>query len=691
MWKLSLSRMVCIVFGFCAAAVIGSRRRWRFSPGPLFWSTVVAFLVLIVCAAVVGERASANLWKWTGWIRLFGGSGSAPIRQKDAEPPASSAVTSFDAPGAGTSAMEGTAAFCINASGEIAGIYSNQVGVFHGFVRAADGTFTSFDAPDAGTVATQGTIPVGTIPAGIDTTGDVVGAYIDANGAYHGFMRAANGTITQFDAPGASASAHRGTAALSINDSGVIVGFYTTGTEVTNSAYHGFMRAADGTITTIDAPNAGSSEENGWKPGTHAISINASGEIAGSYVDSNMNGHGFVLSTSGTFTEFDAPNAGTNTAQHGGGLYGTIPLSIDAAGDVAGTYTDTNYVHHGFLRAANGTITVFDPPGAGANPSASLQGTLPFSMDPGGNYIVGGYTDSTGMLHGFERAANGTFTSFDAPGAAAVFPYVPGTGATAVNASGTVAGVYIDANEVAHGFFYVTTTINISPGESEFFGTQLLATPSAARTVTLTNSGGSAVTISSIAVAGANSGDFGVSDNCPISPNTLASGDNCTLQATFTPQAAGPRKSSISISDNAGSGVQTIYLTGVGTAISTAPSSLTFGSQPVGTPSATMPVVIANESGTVVNLWQIAFIGPDAGDFSLSNTSTCGNSLGAGSKCMVNVTFTPAAAGSRTASLMISNDGGGSPQAVALAGTGTSGAAARKPRLLSGERFKNEE
>jgi len=41
------------------------------------------------------------------------------------------------------------------------------------------------------------------------------------------------------------------------------------------------------------------------------------------------------------------------------------------------------------------------------------------------------------------------------------------------------------------------------------------------------------------------------------------------------------------------------------------------------------------------------------------------------------VIFTPAAAGSRTASLLISDDGGGSPQAVALAGTGTSGPAAR--------------
>ena len=84
---------------------------------------------------------------------------------------------------------------------------------------------------------------------------------------------------------------------------------------------------------------------------------------------------------------------------------------------------------------------------------------------------------------------------------------------------------------------------------------------------------------------------------------------NAHSGATFTPQAAGPRKSSISISDNAGSGVQTILLPGVGSAINTSPSSLTLSGQPVGTPSAAMSVVIANEGSAAVNLWQIALIG----------------------------------------------------------------------------------
>ena len=215
--------------------------------------------------------------------------------------------------------------------------------------------------------------------------------------------------------------------------------------------------------------------------------------------------------------------------------------------------------------------------------------------------------------------------------------------------------------------------LSLSPS-SLFFGAQLLATPSAARAVTLTNSSGGALSITSIAIAGANSGDFSLSHNCPPS---LAVNTSCVIQPTFKPTAAGPRKSSISISDNSGSGVQTIILTGVGAAISAAPSSLTFSGQQVGTPSTAQAVTITNEGGTAVNLWQITFVGANAGDFSKSNTSTCGSSLGAGANCAVNVIFTPAAAGSRTTSLFISDDGGGSPQAVTLTGTGTSGSAAR--------------
>src|SRR5437868_6660354 len=66
--------------------------------------------------------------------------------------------------------------------------------------RAA--TFTTFDAPGAGTGPGQGTFATSLNPAGA-----ITGYYADANLVFHGFLRAPNGSLTAFDAPGAGTGA----------------------------------------------------------------------------------------------------------------------------------------------------------------------------------------------------------------------------------------------------------------------------------------------------------------------------------------------------------------------------------------------------------------------------------------------------------------------------------------------------
>ena len=148
----------------------------------------------------------------------------------------------------------------------------------------------------------------------------------------------------------------------------------------------------------------------------------------------------------------------------------------------------------------------------------------------------------------------------------------------------------------------------------------------------MTNAGLGSLTINSATIAGANSGDFSLNQNCP---NNLSGGANCTLSVTFTPTAAGPRKSSISVSDNAGGSPQTVILTGVGSAGSPSPASLTFTSQTLGTTSAAQVVTLTNKGSATMNLWQIAILGANAGDF--LKTTTCGSTLGAGANCTISV------------------------------------------------------
>jgi hypothetical protein len=198
------------------------------------------------------------------------------------------------------------------------------------------------------------------------------------------------------------------------------------------------------------------------------------------------------------------------------------------------------------------------------------------------------------------------------------------------------------------------------------FGTQLVGTTSAPGSLTLSNTGGASLTINSIGISGGNNGDFGLSQSCP---NPLAPGGNCLLNMTFTPTAGGPRKSSIVISSNAVGSPLTVILTGVGVAGGPSPTSLPFASQTVGTSSAAQTITFTNKGSATMNLWQIAILGANAGDF--SKTTTCGSTLGAGANCTVSVTFKPTATGARTGSVLFSDDGGGSPQAVSLSGTGS--------------------
>jgi hypothetical protein len=115
------------------------------------------------------------------------------------------------------------------------------------------------------------------------------------------------------------------------------------------------------------------------------------------------------------------------------------------------------------------------------------------------------------------------------------------------------------------------TGMPVAPGvgfnpTSLAFGNQVLNTTSAAKTVTLTNTGNAAVTINSIAA----SGDFAATSTgasaCPIGPATLAAGANCTINVTFTPTVLGARVGTLTVTDNAVGSPHTVGLTGTGIA-----------------------------------------------------------------------------------------------------------------------------
>lgn len=99
------------------------------------------------------------------------------------------------------------------------------------------------------------------------------------------------------------------------------------------------------------------------------------------------------------------------------------------------------------------------------------------------------------------------------------------------------------------------------------------------------------------------------------------------------------------------------------------PNHLDFGTQGVGTVSPPKTVTLTNVGTTALAITSISIAGADFGDFSQSNN--CGTAVGAGKSCTITVRFIPTATGPRIAALSLADNGGGSPQRVALSGTGT--------------------
>jgi hypothetical protein len=212
------------------------------------------------------------------------------------------------------------------------------------------------------------------------------------------------------------------------------------------------------------------------------------------------------------------------------------------------------------------------------------------------------------------------------------------------------------------------------------FGSQLVGTSSPAQTLTLANNGNSALGITSLVVTGANPGDFLETTTCGSS---VAAGGSCAISVTFTPTAPGSRAATVTIADNAIGSPQTVNLAGTGTspAVSLTPASLAFASQNVGTTSAPQSVTLNNTGTATLSISGITMMGANPGDF--IETTTCGPSVGAGDDCTITVTFTPSSAGTRTASVMITDNASDSVQAVSLTGTGLSGQANLSPSSLT--------
>lgn len=191
------------------------------------------------------------------------------------------------------------------------------------------------------------------------------------------------------------------------------------------------------------------------------------------------------------------------------------------------------------------------------------------------------------------------------------------------------------------------------------FGNQAVGTTSASQSVTVKNTGNTALSVGPITTTG----DFAQTNNC----TTVAAGASCTVNVTFTPTAANLRSGTLSITHNAAGSPATVTLSGTGTAagapvLTPAKAAVDFGRVRVGR-TKTVALKVTNTGTASLTVTSVT---TDNGQF----TANRGNCLSVAPRktCNLSLTFAPAAPpGLKSATLTILSN---APQVtVRLTGT----------------------
>jgi probable HAF family extracellular repeat protein len=297
----------------------------------------------------------------------------------------------------------------------------------------------------------------GTVPEGINDSGQVVGHYTGADNNFHGFLYnlSSNTYATLTDPSGTS------TFANGINNSGLIVGFYGDfSASGGSSARHAFTydssSSSSGTtppFVSFDDPSAlGSTVANG---------INDSGQIVGAYryVRLGIDTHGFLVDVRGGYTSLDGPAGATSSSE---------AVDINNRGQVVGGYLDSGPdsagpphagIHRGFIYD-HGSYTTISVP-------SSAIGTWATGINDLGQ-VVGYYKDSVNAYRGFIYSG-GTYVTIDDP--QAQIEYGTGTLVTGINDEGQIVGYgWSLGNQDPHGFILtLPTLITLNAASADYY------------------------------------------------------------------------------------------------------------------------------------------------------------------------------------------------------------------------------
>jgi hypothetical protein len=340
---------------------------------------------------------------------------------------------------------------------------------------------------------------------------------------------------------------------------------------------------------------------------------------------------------------------------------------------LAGTTTSWDFPWQDNFQPFNGDsdafVTMLDPTSAGAASllySTPLGGTAPLGVTAGsnGNAIAAGASGDVYVA--------GATTTADFPRAGN-----PMNGMQPTCASCQLSPPENDAFVVKIIPSAATNpSVSFSSANLNFGSQTVGAGNNAQLPVAVINTGDASLAISNIAITGQNGNDFSAIDTTPCLASPIGPGSSCAFEMQYAPSVVGLEGAFLSFSDNAPGSPQVLALLGIGAGplAVTSPSSVNFGSVPVGT-APTQNITLTNAGNQSLQIQNVNISGNNIAQFPLAANGCLPTSvLPGGDSCAFVISFAPSATGTFNASLNITDNSGNisnAVQTVSLTGIAT--------------------
>lgn len=320
-------------------------------------------------------------------------------------------------------------------------------------------------------------------------------------------------------------------------------------------------------------------------------------------------------------------------------------IAVDSAGDAFVTGSTTSPDFH-TVNPVQSAIDQGGCPGSGPCPSNAFLAVV---NPQATGFVYSTYLGGSGPDYGQAVALDASGNAYLA--GVTNSPNFPATGGAfqpAYGGQGTSGNGFVTEVSAANA-----PALALNPQAIDF-GTQALGFTSSPQTVTLTNAGSEALSITGATV----SSSFVIQSNT-CGATLAAGGGQCAISVAFSPSSSASTTAAttgtLTITDSAAGSPHSVVLSGTGStpepAITFSPSSLTFGNQIVGTTSAAQPLTLTNNGTAALTITKVAIAG------SFTETDDCVTTLDPGKSCTLNVTFAPTGTVTTSSSSTASNTG----------------------------------